>query len=115
MAFFKKFIDKICDDDRSKVSKEYIYNQWFEYIEVHLNITTYSILVISPWFDIQWVFHVSSQGSKGGPAETAYFGTVKPDPNFNAQNDAAKLKKAIETKGKYFAVNTGILLILNCA
>ncbi len=59
------------------------------------------------------VWH-SSQGSKGGPAETAYFGTVKPDPNFNAQNDAAKLKKAIETKGKYFAVNTGILLILNC-
>ncbi|XP_016396574.1 annexin A1-like [Sinocyclocheilus rhinocerous] len=39
------------------------------------------------------------QGFKGGPAETAYFGTVKADPNFNAQNDAAKLKKAIETKG----------------
>uniref|UniRef100_A0A672KU37 Annexin n=1 Tax=Sinocyclocheilus grahami TaxID=75366 RepID=A0A672KU37_SINGR len=30
---------------------------------------------------------------------TGYFGTVKADPNFNAQNDAAKLKKAIETKG----------------
>ncbi|XP_042580943.1 annexin A1-like isoform X1 [Cyprinus carpio] len=56
MAFFKKFIDKICDDD-------------------------------------------SSKGSKGRPVETAYFGTVKPDPNFNAQNDAEKLKKAIETKG----------------
>ncbi|KAF4113605.1 annexin A1-like [Onychostoma macrolepis] len=56
MAFFKKFIDKISDDD-------------------------------------------SSKGFKGGPAETAYFGTVKPDPNFNAQNDAEKLKKAIETKG----------------
>ncbi len=41
MAFFKKFIDKICDDDRSKVSIEYIYDQWVEYIEVHLNITTY--------------------------------------------------------------------------
>lgn len=38
MAFFKKFIDKISDDDSSKVS---IYDQWFEYIEVHLNITTY--------------------------------------------------------------------------
>uniref|UniRef100_A0A671SSX2 Annexin n=1 Tax=Sinocyclocheilus anshuiensis TaxID=1608454 RepID=A0A671SSX2_9TELE len=43
--------------------------------------------------------YVPSQGFKGGPAETAYFGTVKADPNFNAQNDAAKLKKAIETKG----------------
>lgn len=108
MAFFKKFIDKISDDS-SKVSIEYIYiyDQWF-------SSTLLLILVISPWFDIQWVFHVSSQGFKGGPAETAYFGTVKPDPNFNAQNDAAKLKKAIETKGKYFAVNTGIWLILNC-
>ncbi|KAI7812762.1 annexin A1-like [Triplophysa rosa] len=55
MAFFKKFLDKICDDD-------------------------------------------SSKGSKGGPGETAYFGTVKADPNFNAQNDAEKLKKAIENK-----------------
>uniref|UniRef100_A0A672MX19 Annexin n=1 Tax=Sinocyclocheilus grahami TaxID=75366 RepID=A0A672MX19_SINGR len=51
MAFFKKFINKISNDDSSKVM------------------------------------------------ETAYFGTVKPDPNFNGQNDAAKLKKAIETKG----------------
>uniref|UniRef100_A0A672MZB9 Annexin n=1 Tax=Sinocyclocheilus grahami TaxID=75366 RepID=A0A672MZB9_SINGR len=50
MAFFKKFINKISNDD-------------------------------------------------SGPVETAYFGTVKPDPNFNGQNDAAKLKKAIETKG----------------
>ncbi|KAK9974195.1 hypothetical protein ABG768_022301 [Culter alburnus] len=41
----------------------------------------------------------SSKGFKGAPTETAYFGTVKADPNFNAQNDAAKLKKAIETKG----------------
>lgn len=42
-----------------------------------------------------------SQGFKAAPAvETGYFGTVKTDPNFNAQNDAAKLKKAIETKGK---------------
>ncbi|XP_048042598.1 annexin A6-like [Megalobrama amblycephala] len=41
----------------------------------------------------------SSKGFKGSPTETAYFGTVKADPNFNAQNDAAKLKKAIETKG----------------
>lgn len=49
-----------------------------------------------------------SQGYKGGPEETAYFGTVKADPNFNAQNDAATLKKAIETKGKYFGVNTGV-------
>ncbi|XP_016346084.1 annexin A1-like [Sinocyclocheilus anshuiensis] len=56
MAFFKKFINKISNDD-------------------------------------------SSKGFKGGPVETAYFGTVKPDPNFNGQNDAAKLKKAIETKG----------------
>uniref|UniRef100_A0A672KTQ9 Annexin n=1 Tax=Sinocyclocheilus grahami TaxID=75366 RepID=A0A672KTQ9_SINGR len=56
MAFFKKFLQKICDDD-------------------------------------------SSTGFKGGPAGTAYFGTVKADSNFNAQNDAAKLKKAIETKG----------------
>lgn len=44
---------------------------------------------------------VLSQGFKAAPAiETGYFGTVKADPNFNAQNDAAKLKKAIETKGK---------------
>ncbi|KAK7173781.1 hypothetical protein R3I93_003567 [Phoxinus phoxinus] len=56
MAFFKKFLQKISNDD-------------------------------------------SSKGSKGPPTETAYFGTVKADPNFNAQNDAAKLKKAIETKG----------------
>uniref|UniRef100_A0A673MWW2 Annexin n=1 Tax=Sinocyclocheilus rhinocerous TaxID=307959 RepID=A0A673MWW2_9TELE len=56
MAFFKKFINKISNDD-------------------------------------------SSKGFKGGQVETAYFGTVKPDPNFNGQNDAAKLKKAIETKG----------------
>ncbi|XP_059405794.1 annexin A1-like [Carassius carassius] len=56
MAFFKKFINKISDDD-------------------------------------------SSKGSKSSAVETAYFGTVKPDPNFNAQNDAEKLKKAIETKG----------------
>jgi len=41
-----------------------------------------------------------SQGSKGA-TETAYFGTVKADPNFNAENDAAKLKQSIETKGKY--------------
>ncbi|XP_067262408.1 annexin A1-like [Chanodichthys erythropterus] len=41
----------------------------------------------------------SSKGFKGAHTETAYFGTVKADPNFNAQNDAAKLKKAIETKG----------------
>ncbi|XP_059403037.1 annexin A1-like [Carassius carassius] len=52
MAFFKKFLQKICDDD-------------------------------------------SSKGSKDGSAN---FGTVKADPNFNAQNDAEKLKKAIETK-----------------
>ncbi|XP_056121462.1 annexin A1-like [Rhinichthys klamathensis goyatoka] len=56
MAFFKKFLQKISNDD-------------------------------------------SSKGSKGAPSETAYFGTVKGDPNFNAENDAAKLKKAIETKG----------------
>ncbi|KAA0716511.1 Annexin A1 [Triplophysa tibetana] len=55
MAFFKKFLDKICDGD-------------------------------------------SSKGSKGGPGETAYFGTVKAAPNFNAQNDAEQLKKAMETK-----------------
>ncbi|XP_051533289.1 annexin A1-like isoform X4 [Myxocyprinus asiaticus] len=41
----------------------------------------------------------STKGNKGGSAETAYFGTVKADPNFNAQDDAAKLKKATETKG----------------
>lgn len=45
-------------------------------------------------------FKVLLQGSKSGPGETAYFGTVKGDPNFNAKNDAAKLKAAIETKGK---------------
>ncbi|XP_050967156.1 annexin A1-like [Labeo rohita] len=56
MAFIRKFLQKISDDD-------------------------------------------SSKGYKGGPEETAYFGTVKADPNFNAQNDAATLKKAIETKG----------------
>lgn len=28
-----------------------------------------------------------------------YFGTIKPDPNFNASRDAAALQKAIETKG----------------
>uniref|UniRef100_A0A671SRD5 Annexin n=1 Tax=Sinocyclocheilus anshuiensis TaxID=1608454 RepID=A0A671SRD5_9TELE len=39
------------------------------------------------------------KGFKPAPFETGYFGTVKADPNFNAQNDAAKLKKAIETKG----------------
>uniref|UniRef100_A0A672KZB8 Annexin n=1 Tax=Sinocyclocheilus grahami TaxID=75366 RepID=A0A672KZB8_SINGR len=38
-------------------------------------------------------------GFRPAPFETGYFGTVKADPNFNAQNDAAKLKKAIETKG----------------
>ncbi|XP_067296083.1 annexin A1-like [Pseudorasbora parva] len=38
-------------------------------------------------------------GFKPAPVESGYLGTVKPDPNFNAQNDAAKLKKAIETKG----------------
>ncbi|XP_073695746.1 annexin A1-like [Garra rufa] len=39
-------------------------------------------------------------GFKPAPAvESGYFGTVKADPNFNATNDAAKLKKAIETKG----------------
>uniref|UniRef100_A0A8C1PJY2 Annexin n=1 Tax=Cyprinus carpio TaxID=7962 RepID=A0A8C1PJY2_CYPCA len=53
MALFKKFLQKICNDDGSKDFKD---------------------------------------GS-------AKFGTVKADPNFNAQNDAAKLKKAIETKG----------------
>lgn len=46
---------------------------------------------------LQYVF----QGFKPAPAvETGYLGTVRADPNFNAQNDAAKLKKAIETKGK---------------
>uniref|UniRef100_A0A8C2D7D8 Annexin n=1 Tax=Cyprinus carpio TaxID=7962 RepID=A0A8C2D7D8_CYPCA len=53
MALFKKFLQKICNDD-------------------------------------------SSEDFKDGSAK---FGTVKADPNFNAQNDAAKLKKAIETKG----------------
>ncbi|NP_861425.1 annexin A1c isoform X1 [Danio rerio] len=45
--------------------------------------------------------HVNDDtGFKAAPAfETGYFGTVKADTNFNAQNDAAKLKKAIETKG----------------
>ncbi|KAF4113604.1 annexin A1-like [Onychostoma macrolepis] len=38
-------------------------------------------------------------GFKPAVVETGYLGTVKADPNFNAQNDAAKLKKAIETKG----------------
>ncbi|XP_068077273.2 uncharacterized protein isoform X2 [Danio rerio] len=43
--------------------------------------------------------HVTDdKGYKGASAETGYFGTVKADPNFNAQNDAEKLKKAIETK-----------------
>lgn len=46
------------------------------------------------------LLYISSQGFKPTPSVTGYFGTVKPDPNFNAQNDAAKLKKAIETKGK---------------
>lgn len=46
------------------------------------------------------LLYISSQGFKPAPSVTGYFGTVKPDPNFNAQNDAAKLKKAIETKGK---------------
>ncbi|XP_067296084.1 annexin A1-like [Pseudorasbora parva] len=55
MAFFKRFLQKICDDDSSKGFK--------------------------------------------GPTETAYFGTVKANPNFNAQDDAENLKKAIETKG----------------
>ncbi|KAI7812522.1 annexin A1c [Triplophysa rosa] len=41
----------------------------------------------------------STMGFKGTPAETGYLGTVKADPNFNAQTDAARLKKAIETKG----------------
>uniref|UniRef100_A0A8C1Z3V8 Annexin n=1 Tax=Cyprinus carpio TaxID=7962 RepID=A0A8C1Z3V8_CYPCA len=41
----------------------------------------------------------NDNGFKPTPSVTGYFGTVKPDPNFNAQNDAAKLKKAIETKG----------------
>uniref|UniRef100_A0A8C1VDR5 Annexin n=1 Tax=Cyprinus carpio TaxID=7962 RepID=A0A8C1VDR5_CYPCA len=45
------------------------------------------------------LLYISSQGFKPTPSVTGYFGTVKPDPNFNAQNDAAKLKKAIETKG----------------
>uniref|UniRef100_A0A8C1PL45 Annexin n=1 Tax=Cyprinus carpio TaxID=7962 RepID=A0A8C1PL45_CYPCA len=45
------------------------------------------------------LLYISSQGFKPAPSVTGYFGTVKPDPNFNAQNDAAKLKKAIETKG----------------
>ncbi|XP_062844821.1 annexin A1-like [Trichomycterus rosablanca] len=36
----------------------------------------------------------SSKGS-GKP----YFGTIKPDPNFNANRDAAALQKAIETRG----------------
>ncbi|KTG32160.1 hypothetical protein cypCar_00038464 [Cyprinus carpio] len=40
----------------------------------------------------------NDNGFKPAPSVTGYFGTVKPDPNFNAQNDAAKLKKAIETK-----------------
>ncbi|NP_001017605.1 uncharacterized protein LOC550268 [Danio rerio] len=44
--------------------------------------------------------HVTDdKGYKGTSAETGYFGTVKADSNFNAQNDAEKLKKAIETKG----------------
>ncbi|XP_056314696.1 annexin A1 [Danio aesculapii] len=44
--------------------------------------------------------HVTDdKGFKGTTVETGYFGTVKADPNFNAQNDAEKLKKAIETKG----------------
>ncbi|KAI5089167.1 annexin A1c, partial [Silurus meridionalis] len=30
---------------------------------------------------------------------TPYYGTVRPDPNFNASRDAAALQKAIETKG----------------
>lgn len=36
----------------------------------------------------------SSKGSA-----TPYYGTVRPDPNFNASRDAAALKEAIETKG----------------
>ncbi|XP_059402363.1 annexin A1-like [Carassius carassius] len=39
------------------------------------------------------------KGFKPAPFETGYFGTVKAGTNFNAQNDAEKLKKAIETKG----------------
>lgn len=51
----------------------------------------------------------STRGVKVGPGETAYFGTVKPDPNFNAQNDAEKLKKAIETKGVDEAIIVEVL------
>ncbi|XP_073716814.1 annexin A1 [Misgurnus anguillicaudatus] len=39
----------------------------------------------------------STMGPRG--CTFGYLGTVKSDPNFNAQNDAARLKKAIETKG----------------
>lgn len=105
MAFFQKFLQKISDDDSSKVSKEYIHDQCFVHASQHAfkcTLTSLLILIISPWSDIQWLLlYVLSQGFKGAPTETAYFGTVKADPNFNAQNDAAKLKKAIETKGKH--------------
>ncbi|MCJ8748478.1 hypothetical protein PDJAM_G00165270 [Pangasius djambal] len=38
-----------------------------------------------------------NDSSKG--SATPYYGTVRPDPNFNASRDAAALQKAIETKG----------------
>ncbi|XP_026777397.2 annexin A1 [Pangasianodon hypophthalmus] len=38
-----------------------------------------------------------NDSSKG--SATPYYGTVQPDPNFNASRDAAALQKAIETKG----------------
>ncbi|KAK3508673.1 hypothetical protein QTP70_003315 [Hemibagrus guttatus] len=40
----------------------------------------------------------SGKDSSKGSA-TPYYGTVRPDPNFNASRDAAALQKAIETKG----------------
>ncbi|XP_050967157.1 annexin A1-like [Labeo rohita] len=40
------------------------------------------------------------KGFRPAPApESGFFGTVKSDPTFKAENDASKLKKAIETKG----------------
>uniref|UniRef100_A0A3B4EML7 Annexin n=1 Tax=Pygocentrus nattereri TaxID=42514 RepID=A0A3B4EML7_PYGNA len=38
-----------------------------------------------------------------------YYGTIKPDPNFNANRDAAALQKAIETKGVDETAITDIL------
>ncbi|XP_017315416.1 annexin A1 [Ictalurus punctatus] len=40
----------------------------------------------------------SGKDSSKGSA-TPYYGTVRPDPNFNASRDGAALKEAIETKG----------------